>query len=160
MRHLLIGIFCCSLILATGCQTGSGPFGASATQIPPPPTGAANRNDPYYQPNGNSIGRSNRDPSYTARNNRRARISSNDESSTRGSSRDFRNDDQGLLEPEPYDDSTSAIPREMPTDDLGPSSVTLNDELPWSRPSEALVSPASAYESSRPRPRFGSSTWE
>ena len=152
LRRLLIGVFCCSVVMATGCQTGTGPFGAGATQIPPPPTGAASRNDPYYQPTGQSIGRSGTggDPAYMARNNRRARFSSDDNSSSGGTSRDSfdtrgQRDDRELLEPQTHN---------LPDADLGSADVIHNRNLPWIRPAEALVSPATAYESSRVRPRF------
>ncbi|MCA9213801.1 MAG: hypothetical protein KDB27_12090 [Planctomycetales bacterium] len=134
-------------LLATGCQNGTFPFYGAPTQIPPPPTGAAAQNDPYYRSGGQSIGRSNPDTPYTARNQRRGRFTSD------GNSSADRFDNSSDREPEPIDASldTSAV---TPDDGLR-EELTQNESLPWRKPAEASISPASAYQSSsQPRPRF------
>ncbi|MCA9197955.1 MAG: hypothetical protein KDA87_10470 [Planctomycetales bacterium] len=117
------------LLLLTGCQGGYLPYvGQAPVRIPPPATGAANANDPYYRPNGTaSLSNSNRTPAYTAR--QQARFTSEEKTNDPA----YRGADVRSSERQP----------------------TFRNDLPWRSPDINGVVPASATESGQPRPRFG-----
>ena len=117
-----------------GCQGGYFPLaGNGPTQIPPPPTGAANAGDPYYRPNGNvGLSDPNRNATFTAE--RQSRFTSDGSSSI-------------------VQDTNEANYRGADYQDRQPE-TTYRENLEWREPNVNPVIPAGATESGRPRPQF------